>query len=63
MELRKNKIGFLGQNISIDGIELQDHISKKVLEFKEIKNKKDLQSFLGLVNQARNYIPHLSKLI
>ena len=61
-ELRKNRIGFLGQYISSEGIELQEHISKKVLEFSEIRNKKELQSFLGLVNQARSYIPNLSRL-
>ena len=61
-ELRKNRIGFLGQYISPEGIELQEHISKKVLEFSEIRNKKELQSFLGLVNQARSYIPNLSRL-
>lgn len=61
-ELRKTRIGFLGQIVSQDGIELQEHISKKVKDFSKISSKKELQSFLGLVNQARNYIPNLSKL-
>ena len=39
VELRMKRIGFLGHYISEDGIELQEHISKKIEDFTEIENK------------------------
>ena len=50
------------ENLQINMERQVEPKNKKVLEFSEIKNKKELQSFLGLVNQARNYIPNLARL-
>ena len=50
VELRKTKVGFLRHYIINNEIELQEHISKKTVDFPEITNKKELQSFLELIN-------------
>jgi ribonuclease HI len=64
MELFKRKISFLGLEIGNGKIELQPHISTKILEFPEkIQTLKQIQAFLGLVNYARKFIPNLSKLV
>ena len=40
---------------------MQDHIVKKIIESQEtISTRKELQSFLGIINQVRNFIPYLS---
>ncbi|KAL0420983.1 UNVERIFIED_CONTAM: putative enzymatic polyprotein [Sesamum latifolium] len=57
-----NKIEFLGILIDEIGIELQDHIVKKILNFPDVlKDKKHLQSFLGVVNFAGIFIKDLAK--
>ncbi|KAL0394480.1 UNVERIFIED_CONTAM: Enzymatic polyprotein [Sesamum latifolium] len=58
--------GFLARNhgILIDetGIELQDHIVEKIRNFPDVlKDKKQLQSFLGVVNFAGIFIKDLVK--
>ncbi|KAL0284962.1 UNVERIFIED_CONTAM: putative enzymatic polyprotein [Sesamum angustifolium] len=57
-----NKIEFLGILIDETGIELQEHIVEKIRNFPEIlKDKKHLQSFLGVVNFAGIFIKDLAK--
>ncbi|KAL0366912.1 UNVERIFIED_CONTAM: Enzymatic polyprotein [Sesamum radiatum] len=57
-----NKIEFLGILIDETGIELQDHIVEKICNFPDIlKDKKHLQSFLGVVNFAGIFIKDLAK--
>ncbi|KAL0435046.1 UNVERIFIED_CONTAM: Retrovirus-related Pol polyprotein from transposon RE1 [Sesamum radiatum] len=57
-----NKIEFLGILIDETGIELQDHIVEKIRNFPDIlKDKKHLQSFLGVVNFAGIFIKDLAK--
>ncbi|KAL0423544.1 UNVERIFIED_CONTAM: Enzymatic polyprotein [Sesamum radiatum] len=57
-----NKIEFLGILIDETGIELQEHIVEKIRNFPDIpKDKKQLQSFLGVVNFAGcNNLPKLA---
>jgi hypothetical protein len=63
MEICKEKINFLGHEIREVKIYLQDHITKKILQFPDAMNdKKVLQQFLGIVNYAMNYIDNLAKL-
>ncbi|AAB03327.1 aspartic protease/reverse transcriptase [Cassava vein mosaic virus] len=63
-ELCKEKIDFLGVQIEQGGIELQPHIINKILEkHTKIKNKTELQSILGLLNQIRHFIPHLAQIL
>ncbi|KAK4386102.1 Enzymatic polyprotein [Sesamum angolense] len=57
-----NKIEFLGILIDEAGIELQEHIVEKIRNFPDIlKDKKQLQSFLGVVNFAGIFIKNLAK--
>ncbi|KAK4401075.1 Enzymatic polyprotein [Sesamum angolense] len=57
-----NKIEFLGILIVEAGIELQEHIVEKIRNFPDIlKDKKHLQSFLGVVNFAGIFIKDLAK--
>ena len=62
-EIFKHKIEYLGYIIDSEGIQLQEHISTKIKNFKEIlENKKEVQQFLGIVNYASDYIKDLPKL-
>ncbi|KAK4382669.1 Enzymatic polyprotein [Sesamum angolense] len=57
-----NKIEFLGILIDETSIELQEHIVKKIRNFPDVlKDKKHLQSFLGVVNFAGIFIKDLAK--
>ncbi|KAK4407621.1 putative enzymatic polyprotein [Sesamum angolense] len=57
-----NKIEFLGILIDEAGIELQEHIVEKIRNFPDIfKDKKQLQSFLGVVNFAGIFIKDFTK--
>ncbi|KAK4397335.1 Enzymatic polyprotein [Sesamum angolense] len=57
-----NKIEFLGILIDEAGIELQEHIVEKIRNFPDIlKDKKQLRSFLGVVNFAGIFIKDLAK--
>jgi hypothetical protein len=54
---------FLGHEIGEGKICLQDHITKKILQFPDVMNdNKFLQQFLGVENYARNNIDNLTKL-
>nr|GEY41883.1 ORFIII-like polyprotein [Tanacetum cinerariifolium] len=58
-------IDFLGTVIGERTIKLQPHIIKKIVNFndKELKTKKGLRSFLGILNYSRNHIPKLGILL
>ncbi|KAL2226502.1 UNVERIFIED_CONTAM: movement protein [Sesamum indicum] len=57
-----NKIEFLGILIDEAGIELQDHIVEKIRNFPDVlKDKKQLQSFLGVVNFVGIFIKDLAR--
>ncbi|KAL0290262.1 UNVERIFIED_CONTAM: Enzymatic polyprotein [Sesamum radiatum] len=57
-----NKIQFLGILIDETGIELQDHVVEEIRNFPNVlKDKKHLQSFLGVVNFAGIFIKDLAK--
>ncbi|KAL0340144.1 UNVERIFIED_CONTAM: putative enzymatic polyprotein [Sesamum radiatum] len=57
-----NKIEFFEILIDETGIELHEHIVEKIRNFPDIiKNKKHLQSFLGVVNFAGIFIKDLAK--
>lgn len=54
------QINFLGKNIKSGQIELQ-HIYTKIIFFpKTFTTLKEVQSFLGLLNYGRKFIPSLS---
>ena len=57
------KIEFLGLMIDSEGIELQNHILKKIKDFMEkIIYRKQLQRFLGILNYAEGFIKNLADL-
>ncbi|GJV73451.1 Orf y [Tanacetum coccineum] len=58
-------VQFLGGSYWRRTIKLQPHIIKKIVNFneEELKTKKGLRSFLGILNYARNHIPKLGILL
>jgi hypothetical protein len=64
IELFKTEIDFLGKSIKNGSIQLQQHIYTKIKDFqKTFTTLKELQSFLGLLNYGRKFIPNLSEKI
>lgn len=56
-ELCKKEIDFLGVHIKQGKVALQEHISKKILEFpEEIISRKQLQIYLGILNRANDFL-------
>lgn len=56
------KLNILGHTISSKGIEIDKHKITNVLNFPIPKTTRDLQSFLGLMNFFRDFIPNFSKI-
>lgn len=49
-------IEFIGIEIDYDGIKMQEHVVTKIAKLQEtINTKKELQTFLGLINQVREF--------
>nr|GEW94988.1 ORFIII-like polyprotein [Tanacetum cinerariifolium] len=65
MKLAVSTVDFLGAVIGKGTIKLQPHIIKKIVNFneEELKTKKGLRSFLGILNYARTHIPKLGILL
>ncbi|GJU56683.1 Orf y, partial [Tanacetum coccineum] len=65
MKIAVSTIDFLGAIIGEGTIKLQPHIIKKIVNFneEELKTKKGLRSFLGILNYAQNHIPKLGILL
>lgn len=56
-EIAKESVVFLGFQISNEGRGLTEDYKNKILQITYPKNLKQLQSILGLLNYARNFIP------
>jgi ribonuclease HI len=65
MKIAVPEIDFLGAQINRGKIRLQPHIIKKIANFdiEQLKEKKGLRSWLGILNYARSYIPKLGVLL
>ncbi|GKB35925.1 hypothetical protein Tco_0880867 [Tanacetum coccineum] len=65
MKIAVLTIDFLGAVIGEGTIKLQPHIINKIVNFneEELKIKKGLRSFLGILNYGRNHIPKLGILL
>ncbi|RWS03567.1 gag-pol fusion protein-like protein [Dinothrombium tinctorium] len=61
-EFLKEKITFLGHEISAKGIQPSKDKVHKVLSFRRPRTPRQVQQFLGLVNFYRKFIPNLSKI-
>ena len=60
--IEQEKIDFLGFKLGCNGISLQNHISRKIMEYPDnLRTKKQIQGFLRLLNYASAYIPDLEK--
>ncbi|GKC93566.1 hypothetical protein Tco_1159008 [Tanacetum coccineum] len=59
MKIAVSTVDFLRAVIGEGTIKLQPHIIKRIVNFnkEELKTKKGLRSFLGILNYARNHIP------
>lgn len=62
LQLRVNKVKYLGHLITDDGIKPDPDKIKAIKEMKKPENKKDLQRFLGMVNYLGKFIPHRSQI-
>jgi hypothetical protein len=59
----QKEIDFLGMEIDGKGIKLQSHILEKINTFpNKLRDKKQLQSFLGVLNYASDFIEDLASL-
>nr|WOJ52281.1 polyprotein [Fig badnavirus 1] len=65
MKIAVQEVEFLGAQIGNQRIRLQPHVIKKIVEFNEaeLKEKKGMRSWLGILNYARAYIPNLGRLL
>ncbi|CDN68224.1 polyprotein [Grapevine Roditis leaf discoloration-associated virus] len=65
MKIAVQEVEFLGAQIGNQKIKLQPHVIKKIVEFNEaeLKEKKGMRSWLGILNYARAYIPNLGRLL
>ena len=53
----------LGHIISKDGIGIDPYILKYILKVEVLRNKRDIQSFIGQVNCLRRFIPSFAKFL
>lgn len=60
-EFHKKSVKFLGFIIGTDGVKIDPEKTKSVEEWPTPKNVRDIQSFLGLANYNRKFIPNYSK--
>jgi SepF-like predicted cell division protein (DUF552 family) len=60
-EFHKKNVKFLGFIIGTDGVKIDPEKTKSVEEWPMPKNVRDIQSFLGLANYNRKFIPNYSK--
>lgn len=61
-EFHKKNVKFLGFIIGTDGIKIDPEKTKSVNEWPTPKTVKDIQSFLGLANYNRKFIPNYSRI-
>lgn len=59
-EFAVNKVEYLGHLISDSGVSVDQQKVQAVRDWPRPKNKRDVQSFLGLVNYYRRFISHCS---
>lgn len=60
-EFFQSEVGFLGHIISNEGIRVDPVKVKAILDWPPLTSVKDIQSFLGLVNYYRRFVPDFAK--
>lgn len=63
LQYEKNEVKFLGMVFNEKGITPDPERVKSIVELKIPQNIKQLQSFLGMVNYLRLFIPNMSELV
>lgn len=62
-KIAQTKINFLGLELENGSLVMQDHIWKKIQNFpSDIKDKTQLQRFLGILNYVEGYVKNLSEI-
>nr|AXB54821.1 polyprotein [Pinus nigra virus 1] len=62
MSLFQDNIDFLGINVANGSIQMQPHVLTKLTQFPDkLKDKKEIQRFIGVLNYLHKYIPNLSE--
>ena len=56
-------MAYLGFQISREGISPDERLTNKIAKMEEPTNKKELESFLGLINFYSRYLSRYSELI
>lgn len=62
MKIKSKKVKYLGHIFSHNEIKLDPDRLPAIEQMTRPKNKKKLQTFLGVVNYLRSFIPNLSEL-
>ena len=57
------KISYLEYQISREGISPDKRLTNKIAKMEKLTNKKELESFLGLINLYSRYLPIYCELI
>jgi len=63
LQYKVPKVKFLGFLFSSEGVQPDEERIRSIRELNEPCNKKELQSFLGMINYLRGFIPNLSEII
>ena len=61
-EFGKASVTFLGHRVDSDGIHASEERIQSILNFHTPTSTRDIQSFLGLVNQSAKFSPNIAKL-
>ena len=62
LQFKQRRVKFFGQNISTDGISINETTVEAIKTMEAPKDKATLQSFLGLVNYIKKFSQNLSRL-
>lgn len=63
LQFKKSDIKFLGHIFCAEGIKPDTEQVKTIIKLADPKNKKELQSILGMANYLREFIPNMAELI
>jgi hypothetical protein len=62
-EIRKEKITFLGHEVTSEGLRVDEGKVKAITELPAPENKQDIQVLLGTVNYLAKFLPNLSQVM
>lgn len=62
VQYKVKEVKYLGHKYTGDGIEIDEGRVAAISDLKDPKNKKELQSILGMINFIREYIPQISEI-